>query len=241
MNDFELISGLRDGGEIGAMVGSVPDMPASVSSADYTYHTIPDLTIRRGEKAIVNLYTGVVRYSHLYRWDVPSNIQHVLVMLNESDTAWTTGPCLAVRGRRPLSEDLLKYTPKGGRSELPIGTAININHRQSEKETDRRAQAYEKIIEYAHDDVPKRSEFWDLVTLEGTLQIKNYEPHPANVIVTQNVKGKPLSASHDGETRLDTGDLQLMARSGSVRWEVEVSPGEATTLTYTYERYVKSP
>ena len=61
-------------------------------------------------------------------------MEHSLVLHNQTDTAWTTGPCLALSADRPLSEDLLKYTPKGGRGELPVTAAINVAHEKSERE-----------------------------------------------------------------------------------------------------------
>jgi hypothetical protein len=50
-------------------------------------------------------------YDHLYRWSPPGDIKHFLVLHNNTDTPWTTGPCLATTGGNALSEDLLKYVP----------------------------------------------------------------------------------------------------------------------------------
>ncbi len=44
--------------------------------------------------------------------------------------------------RRPLSEDLLHYMPKGGSGELPVTTAINVAHEKTERETDRKLKAH---------------------------------------------------------------------------------------------------
>ena len=63
--------------------------------------------MRRGEKAIVNLFTKKIKYSHIYRWSPPEALQHFLLLHNQTDTAWTTGPCLAINRSGPLSEDLL--------------------------------------------------------------------------------------------------------------------------------------
>jgi len=135
----------------------------SPSGTDYTVYTKKDMTLRRGERAIVTLFVTKIQYGHIYRWSPPEAMQHFLVLQNDTDTAWTTGPCLAVSGNRPLSEDMLRYTPKGGKCELPVTTAVNVAHDKSEAEIDRKFRAHS----------PSQHTFLDLVTLEGELKVKN--------------------------------------------------------------------
>lgn len=179
----------------------------------------------------MTLFTRKIHYSHIYRWSPPEAMEHSLVLHNQTDTAWTTGPCLALSSDQPLSEDLLKYTPKNGRGELPVTAAINVAHEKSERETDRKLKAYSP---------DNNNSFFDLVTLEGKLQIRNYEKRPVEIIVVNPLAGKPLGASSDGSVSVDPTRLQLLERNGSVRWTVTLRPGEEKTLTYQYERYVPS-
>jgi hypothetical protein len=153
------------------------------------------------------------------------------VLHNQTDTAWTTGPCLAVSAEGPLSEDLLKYTPKGGRGELPVAAAINVANEKSEREIDRKLKAYSPDNNHS---------FFDLVTLEGKLQLRNYEKRLVEIVIANPVPGKPLVASSGGDIAVDSTKLQLLKRNGSVRWTVKLEPGEEKTLTYQYERYVPS-
>ncbi|HYT88277.1 MAG TPA: hypothetical protein VEL76_06125 [Gemmataceae bacterium] len=85
---------------------------------------------------------------------------------------------------------------------------------------------------------PSRNTFYDLVTLEGELRLKNFEKRAAKVIITTKVMGRPIDASDGGVKTSDPTQLQLLQRSGTVRWAVELAPGEAKRLTYRYERYV---
>ena len=114
-----------EGGDLGRAVGNLPQL-GGAAATDYTVYTRKDLTLRRGEKAIVTLFTRKIHYGHIYRWSPPGEMEHSLVLHNQTDTAWTTGPCLALSAERPLSEDLLKYTPKGGRGELPVAAAEQV-------------------------------------------------------------------------------------------------------------------
>jgi hypothetical protein len=216
------------GGDLGAATGNLPQM-GGAAATDYTVYTKKDLTLRRGEKAIISLLTKKITYSHIYRWTTPGRMQHYLVLHNRSDSAWTTGPCLAVSQQRPLSEDLLKYTPKGGNAEFPMTTAVNIAHDKVERETARKLKAYDVHHTY-----------FDLVTLEAQLQLRNFEKEPVHIVVTCPVPGKPIEADHDGEISVDPTKLKLTERAGSVRWVVQLKPGEQRTLTCQYERYVRS-
>ena len=80
----------------------------------------------------------------------------------------------------------------------------------------------------------------DLVTLEGTLMLKNFEKRSATVVVTAAAPGKPLSASDEGRLSIDTTRLKLRERCGALEWTIVLKPGESKVLTYRYERYVPS-
>ena len=122
-------------------LGNLPHLD-SAAGTDYTVYTKTDLTLREGEKAILTLFTKKITYSHIYRWSPPAAMEHSLVLHNATDTAWTTGPCLAISAERPLGEDLLRYVPRDGNGELPVTTAINIAEEKTEREIDRKLKAY---------------------------------------------------------------------------------------------------
>jgi hypothetical protein len=152
------------------------------------------------------------------------------VLYNDTDSAWTTGPCLAVSGDQPLSEDLLKYTPKAGRCEIPMTASVNIAHEKNETESQRATKASN----------PSTDKFYDLVTLEGELKLKNFEKREVEIAITNHVPGKPISASDGGVLATDSTKLQLLEREGNIRWDVKLKPGDSKTIQYKYERYVPS-
>jgi hypothetical protein len=212
-----------------AAAGNLPVLD-SPGSTDFTVYTKKDLTVRRGERAVVTLFIKKLRYTHLYRWSPPGLKEHALVLANDDATALTTGPCLAISGDQPLCEDLLKYAPKGGRAELPVTTAVNVATEQSESEIDRKLKAHS----------PAQNQFLDLVTLKGRLKLRNFEPRPVEVIVAVRVPGKLTSASDGGETSIDPAKLALREREGTARWRLTLQSGESKALEYQYERYVTS-
>jgi hypothetical protein len=217
------------GGDLARAVGNLPQLDGAAAT-DYTVYTKNDLTLRRGEKAILTLFVKRIKYTHIYRWSPPARMEHALVLLNQTTSAWTTGPCLALSDDQPLSEDLLKYTPKGGRGELLVTAAINVAHDQSEREVDRKLKTYS----------PQKDVNFDLVTLEGKLKLRNYEKRAVDIVISNPVTGKPLSADSGGTLSVDSSKLRLLEREGSVHWKIRLEAGEEKALTYQYERYVPS-
>lgn len=217
------------GRDVGQFLGNLPQLDGPAAT-DYTVYTKRDVTLRRGEKAIVTLFVKRIKYSHLHRWSPPAAMQHFLVLANSTDMGWTTGPCLAVSGDRPLSEDLLKYTPSGGRAEIPVTTAVNVAHQQREIEIDRKLRAYS----------PASDVHYDLVTLQGELQLRNFEGRDVELIIDAPVHGKPVVASDDGAMTTDPTQLILIERRGNIRWKINLTPSQTKALTYKYERYVPS-
>jgi hypothetical protein len=217
------------GGDLAAATGNLPQWEGA-GADDFTVYTRKDLTLRTGEKAIVTLFTKRIRIGHVYRWSPPGDIEHFLVLRNDTDSSWTTGPCLAVSEGNALSEDLLRYVPKGAQGELKVTTAINIARSQEEKEVERALKAHS----------PSQNYFLDLVTLDGALTLRNLGRMPVDLRVDLKVQGKPLTASDDGSIVLDTANLKLLERTGSLGWKLQLPPGEMKTLTYRYERYVPS-
>lgn len=210
-------------------LGDLPQL-GGAAATDYTVYTKQDLTLRRGEKAIITLFTRKIRLSHVYRWNTSDRIKHSLLLHNSTDTPWTTGPCLVLSDGSPLSEDILNYTPKGASGELPVTAAINIAHSKTERETDRELKSHHITS----------SIYFDRVILDGEIKLHNYERQTVEIAITNPVPGKPLRASDDGTLRTDSTQLKLDERRGTISWRLELEPGERKTLTYQYERYVRS-
>lgn len=188
----EQISGTVGTENLQRIVGNLPQLDTT-SGSDYTVYTREDMTLRRGEKAIVTLFTKKVKFSHLYKWEIPGQVHHRLVLPNDTETPWTTGPCLVLSPeRQPLSEDILNYTAKGGRCELPITAAINMATVKSEKEIARKTKAYSPDNNHT---------YYDLVTLEGTLKLQSFEKRTVEVVVDATVPGTPSEIGDDGDFR----------------------------------------
>ncbi|MFO0897605.1 MAG: hypothetical protein U0836_09310 [Pirellulales bacterium] len=211
------------------VLASLP-VAESAGGSDYTVYTKRDLTVRTGEQAMVTLFKKKIGYAHVYRWSPPEAITHFLVLQNATDTAWTTGPCLTTSAGQPLSEDLLKYTPVGGRAEIPVTAAINVSSDKTENEVDRKLKAHS----------PAENVFLDLVTIGGRLELRNFEQRKVEVLITLAVPGKPTKADGGGVLQSDPTQLKLSERAGTIRWRLELEPNQTRLFEYQYERYVPS-
>lgn len=218
-------------GNLAQITGNLPQLD-TLAGTDFTVYTKNDMTLRHGEKAIVTLFTKKVKFSHLYCWTIPGNVQHRLVLLNQTATPWTTGPCLVLSPeRQPLSEDILYYTAKGARCELPITAAVNMMTKRNETETARKTKAYSPNNDY---------EFYDIVTLNGELELQSFEKNTVEVIVEATVPGTPTELGEGGTASMNPDKLRLLEKEATVRWKFEMKSGEKKTIPYVYERYVPS-
>ncbi len=216
-------------GSTASVTNNLPDMSAS-GAADFTVYTKKDMTLRTGERAIVTLFKKKISFKHVYRWHAPKRMEHLLRLENNTDSAWTTGPYLALSETQPLSEDLLLYTPRGGVCDISVSSAINIAHDKNEQEVDRDLKAH----------AVGSKKYYDRVTLEGKLKLRNFEKVPARVLIRIPVEGKPTEASNEGVVSVDARNLKLLERTGVVEWNLTLTPEQQLELTYQYEKYVPS-
>jgi hypothetical protein len=87
------------GRDVKEVLGNLPQLDGP-GGADFTVYTKKDLTVRRGEKAIVTLFTKRIAYGHIFRWSPPETIRHYLVLKNDTDSAWTTGAMSRAESRQ---------------------------------------------------------------------------------------------------------------------------------------------
>jgi hypothetical protein len=108
---------------------------------------------------------------------------------------------------------------------LPITAAINVATTREESETDRKIKSLTDT--YHHKN-------FDLVTVQGTLKVRNFEKRAVDVVIAAKVTGKPLSASDAGVLTTNAQKLVLTEREGTVTWKLSVEPGATTSVEYRY-------
>ncbi|HWZ42722.1 MAG TPA: hypothetical protein VNW97_04565 [Candidatus Saccharimonadales bacterium] len=268
MNALNSRTGARDSGIASQMMVnsmSADQAPASAveltpsvtelagdSEQDLFLYSRPDATLKKGERALYNVFTTSLSYDEIYEWEVhdtsrvdfwgnyqaayqrePQPIQnaawHSLKLKNGSKFPWTTAPAMVIHGAKPIAQETLSYTPKGATGILKLTIASDIHVAKEESEIERTKAA-----------VRSGGNSYDAITVEGTLQVHNYKNVDAPLHVTRNLVGEVVSASHDGKSRKTAIAIQALNPSSVIEWEVSIKAGEQISIKYRYKFLVRS-
>src|SRR5262249_3237999 len=134
------------------------------------------VTLNRGERATYNVFSSSVAYEHAYEWEahdqprldgfgspvqgnynngtpdaaVVTTVWHSIRLKKSSKSPWTSAPALVISGTKPVSQDMLPYTPKEATSSLKITVATDIRASHEEREVTRQ-QNVERRRGYNYD------------------------------------------------------------------------------------------
>jgi len=225
---------------------AVPGLEGGYEEDLFLYNK-KDVTLRKGERASYLVFSDRVDYKHVYEWEIPDlsaadpsgysdnetnqtreQVWHSLRLTNSTQYPWTTAPALALREGKPMAQDMINYTPKGGKINLKLTVASDVKTDRQEYETDRQR------------DVDLYGYSYDLVTVKGELVVKNNKSSGITLDIRKMITGDVIAASHDGRIRkVAEGVSRRRANPNSViTWEVPVGAGAEVKLGYSYKIYV---
>jgi hypothetical protein len=222
----------------------------------YLYQT-NQLNLKKGERATMRLFSLTVPCSEVFEWtindvkdaqtrymnsnyssqneqinslqDLSTKIWYALKLKNTTGMPWTTAPAISFREWKPLGQDMLKFTAIGGEEVLRVTPATEVvgTHKLEEK-----SRSSEKLRWSGSD-----YEF-DLVTVEGTIKLRNVKKTPIELVLTRNVVGEVISATDAGKIKKEGLNLQSINSNSVVKWNVSIPSGEKE-LKYIYKVYVR--
>lgn len=223
----------------------------SSSEEDLFFYTQKTASLKKGERAFFNVLQVDVPIEHVYKVELPSNDEqvsyaasfdeteekrskavHTIRLKNEGATPWTTGTAMVVNekeGRtRPISQDLLKFTPAKGESYLTITTAADIFVSEAEIEKGRQ----------------KEARVWsgykyDLIQAAGQVKIKNYKDKAVKMNIRKTIAGTLKKSSVDWKSTGRIRPRNNINQINNVSWELTLEPGQERTIVYEYEVYVR--
>ncbi len=245
--DFEY-----DAGAAAANFSATVEELSGAPEEDLFLYTRSGVTLARGERATYNVFSGTVDYEDIYEWEVQdrprvdgsgivqnynnsstdqtprNNIWHSLRLKNTTKFPWTSAPTMVISGTKPLSQDTLPYTPKGATSNLKLTIATDIRSSHEEQEVARQ-QNVER----------RRGYNYDLVTVEGTLKIKNYKSKDVKLSVTRTLRGAVESQTDGGKAEKLGEAISVDNPMSRLSWELSLKPGEERTITYRYKLWLR--
>lgn len=213
---------------------------------DLFFYPVEGVTVREGEVGYYPLFNASVPYEHIHQWDIPDHVDahgsyaseedldkteivwHSLRLTNTTDVPWTTAPGQTVSQNQILGQDMLRYTPVGGRATLRVTQAMGVKAQQVEYEVERERNA-----------VNFHGTHYDLVTLTGELTVTNFKRDDVKLEITKLFSGELQSADGEPELRKLARGLRRVNPRGRLRWTIELEPGRQEELTYTYEVYLR--
>lgn len=175
-----------------------------------------------------------------------AKIQHKLRLTNKTSAPFTTAPAMIMKGDSVIGQGLMTYTAPGGSSDLMMGLAIDIKAKKRDIEVSRNPNAT-RIDGDAYSEV----------SLDGTISLRNLSQKTAKLEIKRHVFGSEFKAEdggkaeklslYDDEFAGDEVDPDSLWRSyswpawwnrlngvGTVTWKIELAPGEAKDLRYSW-------
>jgi hypothetical protein len=236
----------RTGGD--STVPEEQSLPAMSADELYLYRS-DQIALKKGERASLRLFSLTVPCREVYEWVVPDGTSsefssrsltnlatngfwRSLKLKNETGMPWTTAPALTFRDWKPLGQDILAFTPINTETTVRVTPATEVVGTYKVEEKSRVRQ----VIRPAKPDGTSAEEY-DLITIEGTIKLRNVKTVPVDVIITRNVSGTVMQASDGGAIRREGADLEARNPNSVVKWEFSLPPGEKE-LRYVYKVYV---
>ncbi len=161
--------------------------------------------------------------------DLTSKIWYAIRLKNDTGMPWTTASAISFRDWKPLGQDMLTFTPVGGENILKVTPATEVIGSQVLEEKSREKTQ----IVYGG-----RNYDFDLITVEGTINVRNIKKDPVEVILTRNLVGEITEASDAGKITREGLNLQAVNPNSIVKWNLKVPNGEKK-ITYRYKILVR--
>lgn len=249
----QVVGGLDafDAGSAPSFATTTEEMPGA-QEEDLFLYSRKRVSLARGDRATYNVFSGTVNYDDIYEWNLedPSrvdgfgnaqnnsntvsdrstgdNIWHSLRLQNTTRFPWTSAPTLVISGTKPLAQDTLPYTPRNAASSLKLTIATDIRASHIENEVARQR------------DLQHRPNYnFDLVTVEGTLTIKNYKSKDARLIITTRVRGNVESQSDNGTADKLAEAISVDNPLSRLKWELTLHAGEEKVIKYRYKIWLR--
>ncbi len=214
-----------------------------------------NINLKKNERASLRLFSLTVPATEVFEWtlndaadtqrkyleysgsstttpllqDLSSKVWYALRLKNQTGMPWTTAPAITFREWKPIGQDMLSFTPIGGENILRVTPATEVigTHKLEEKS---RTQTE---LRYGGSNYT-----FDLVTIEGTIKLRNIKKESVELVLTRNMVGETLTATDDGKISREGLNLQSVNPNSVVRWNLTIPSGEKE-IKYTYKVYVR--
>jgi hypothetical protein len=263
----------RQGGEAAA-ADTGPELPEGAKNEDLFVFTLKHVTLKKGERVVVPVVEFTLTYKNVFTLDLPfapppevrgnlntaqqqelarlfsaPRAMHKIRLSNNSKYPLTTAPALIIHDDRVLSQGMMTYTAPGANSDLPVTTAVDIQARKTDVETQRTPNA-----------VRHNNSSFTRVDMAGKVTLTNHRTESVTVEITRHVLGNAGQADHDGLVEkinvFENGESvgpgehpywwswygwpswwNYFNGMSRVHWKVGLEPGKSIELGYTWHYF----
>ena len=220
------------------------------TAEDLFLYPVENVQLKKGESGYYPLFTESVPFKHIYLWEIPDYVDEeerysydrrrrekrepeeyvwpCLRIENNTKVPWTTAPAETVKEDMILGQDTLKYTPQKSKTTLRITKAVSVKAEQTELEIARKREA-ERFY----------GGYFDLITVEGKLSVRNFQQKAIALEITKTLSGEVKASEPTAAIEKQARGLRRMNGIVNLTWTVELDPGERKDLSYKYEVYIR--
>ncbi|MCC6726891.1 MAG: DUF4139 domain-containing protein [Saprospiraceae bacterium] len=225
--------------------------PTGSRNEDLFFYTLKNFSLPKGGRSMQPIFKENVELKHIYECNLPSNegtqiyepdylftpqsnkVFHTLKLENKTKQPWTTASILVMNNqgeRRPISQDMLTYTPIGDKTYVKLTEAVEVRIEQAERELDRQQRALSD----------RRYGSFDLVQVEGKIKVKNFKDKQLDLRLKRDIVGTLKKSSVDWQKAEVINPNNPRNRKTNVCWETPIKANGELEIVYTYEVYVPS-
>jgi hypothetical protein len=222
------------------------------SNEDLFFYTLKNFSLPKGGRSMQTIFRENVDIAHIYECQLPPNdenigffeekflftpgqnlkVFHTVKAANNTRQPWTTASVLVMNKQgesRPISQDLLTYTPTGGNTFIKLTEAPDVKVEQAERELSRQRGAYND---------KRRGIVLDLVQVEGKIKVNNYKMQSLDLRLQRMIAGTLKNSSVKWQKDEIVNPNNPVNRRAKVVWETAVKAQGELEIIYTYEVYV---
>ena len=219
---------------------------------DLFFYTLKNFTLPKGGRSMQPVFSEKIEISHVYECNLPGNndqnrffdesflftaseqnkVFHTVKATNNTKQPWTTASILVMNKQgetRPVSQDLLTYTPNGGNTYIKLTESPDVKVKQAEREVSRQQGAYVD---------KRRNLYFDLVQVEGKIKVNNYKDKKLSLRLQRTITGNLQKSSKDWQKEEIVNPNNRLNKRTNVCWETAIGAKGELEITYTYEIYV---
>lgn len=223
---------------------------------DLYFYTVKNITLKNGGRGQYPIFSKDIDIAHIYECNMAQNsattgfyqkdflftpdnqnpVFHSIKVNNNLEFPWTTGSAMVISSKsgekRPISQDMLNYTPIKGHSYVKLTEAPDIKVKHAEKEVSRE-QKVRKV------NASNNRYYYDLVTVEGKIKVRSYKDKKVDLNLKRTIHGELIDSEVKwlkAERVNRSADINKIT---DVCWETSLAPEEELEITYSYKVYVQ--